>query len=102
MDEVYKLSIQKLLVLWTLFVSLLIAFVWLMNEVDKPATRCREDVEYQASLSVAGFIGFVCGGDMSAWMEEVRFDQPTQTTPTLDLTNSAEIVRLATSANYLF
>ena len=63
-----------------------------MNEVEKPATRSRVDVEYQASLSVAGFIGFVCGGDMSAWMEEVRFDQPTQTTPTLDLTNSAEIV----------
>ena len=49
-----------------------------------------------------GFIGFVCAGDVSAWMEEVRFDQPTQTTPALDLTNGAEIVLLATFANYFY
>ena len=67
-----------------------------MDELDKRLTRL--DKECQAS--VAGFIGFVCAGDVSAWMEEVRFDQPTQTTPALDSTNSAEIVRIATIANF--
>ena len=67
-----------------------------MDELDKRLTR----LDKECQPSVAGFIGFVCAGDVSAWMEEVRFDQPTQTTLALDSTNSAEIVRVATSANY--
>ena len=79
------------------FVCLFVHGVCLsMDELDKRLTR----LDKECQPSGAGFIGFVCAGDVSAWMEEVRFDQPTQTTPALDLTNSAEIVLLATLANY--